>query len=448
MDAKQTLQLARQGNPEAIATILNRALVSRGITATVCLDRDRLKIQLTSDPPPSQQALIPSLEKAFLTLSPPGLRGVTFYGLQEGSMNPIWSRIVDFIPAEKQTPLETAIQPATDSSLAAPSTATSDPSASEESTGVVDEAPEEGTVVDAAPEENTAVDAAPEESTVVDTQPDVRSMEIASPEVLRIVAPPTIAPSATSPTLDQTSVEEEESPATVPPSVSHIHSAPEPSPEVAPEAHPPSQDEADTPVRMTSSYTPIPKEPIQQEPITSLAELLESYQAGNHIFVNAQLASVDLAGAYLPKVVFTGADLSQSSLSGTTLESANLTAATLREANLSESNLRGADLCRSNLEGAVLERANARQANFSECILSATDWRGANLSEAKFANAALEGAWMQQANLRGADFRGAKLDNVLLQGACFSHTTQFDRDFSPEAAGMIRLDDPEEPPES
>lgn len=96
MAPQQVLELAKQGDPDAIASILNRALGARGVKARVSVERDILQVELESDPLPDRQKLVPPLEKAFVGLAPRSLRGVTFYGLLTGSGVPTWVRSIEF----------------------------------------------------------------------------------------------------------------------------------------------------------------------------------------------------------------------------------------------------------------------------------------------------------------------------------------------------------------
>ena len=109
MSGQEALKLAKQGDPDAIAAILNRGLVSHGVTARVSVDRDILQVELESDPPPHQQKFLPPLEKAFIGLAPQSLRGVTFYGYQTGSNSPIWSCSIELATASVETDRERSV---------------------------------------------------------------------------------------------------------------------------------------------------------------------------------------------------------------------------------------------------------------------------------------------------------------------------------------------------
>ncbi|MBW4564104.1 MAG: pentapeptide repeat-containing protein [Mojavia pulchra JT2-VF2] len=122
-------------------------------------------------------------------------------------------------------------------------------------------------------------------------------------------------------------------------------------------------------------------EPDSQEPINTVATLVERYATGKRDFSRAELGNADLQGVNLK-----GSDLSYADLS---------------EANLSDANLRGTDL-------------------------SFTD-----LSQANLNNADLRGALLISANLRLANLAGANLEK-----ADYDHNTHFPQDFDPVKAGL------------
>lgn len=118
-----------------------------------------------------------------------------------------------------------------------------------------------------------------------------------------------------------------------------------------------------------------------QQPINSVATLVENYAAGKRDFSKAELGNADLQGINLK-----GSDLSYADLS---------------EANLSGANLRGTDL------------------SF------------ADLGQANLKDSDLRGALLMSANLRQADLKGTKLEK-----ADYDRSTNFPQDFDPVKAGM------------
>lgn len=58
MAQQNDLELAKQGNPHAIAALMNRQLQPKGITAKATLKDGCLQIMLESTQVPDQQALV------------------------------------------------------------------------------------------------------------------------------------------------------------------------------------------------------------------------------------------------------------------------------------------------------------------------------------------------------------------------------------------------------
>jgi pilus assembly protein FimV len=61
-------QQAKQGNPQAIATLLNNTLQPKGITAEVSLNQNCLQIIVEANQVPSQDKLVVFLSKAISNL--------------------------------------------------------------------------------------------------------------------------------------------------------------------------------------------------------------------------------------------------------------------------------------------------------------------------------------------------------------------------------------------
>jgi len=89
---KATLRLAQQGDAKAIATLINQALHSRGVTANVTRTGDRLKILLESAQVPDADTLTPYLQSSLTKLQALGLRTVQVVGRQKESAKIAWNR--------------------------------------------------------------------------------------------------------------------------------------------------------------------------------------------------------------------------------------------------------------------------------------------------------------------------------------------------------------------
>ncbi|NJK63044.1 MAG: hypothetical protein HC921_10540 [Synechococcaceae cyanobacterium SM2_3_1] len=91
------LQLAKQGDPRAITAALNHSLQPRGISAKGMLREGVLNLALESAQLPSQDLLVPHLEKALRTLAPESIERVIVYGIQKGFSHPLWVQTFDLI---------------------------------------------------------------------------------------------------------------------------------------------------------------------------------------------------------------------------------------------------------------------------------------------------------------------------------------------------------------
>jgi hypothetical protein len=88
-------ELAQQGNPEAIATLMNRLLQPKGITAQVKADLDRLQIRLESAHVPNQSALVKFVYSGLSKLNLASVRSVQMGGYQTGDSTPVWEEEID-----------------------------------------------------------------------------------------------------------------------------------------------------------------------------------------------------------------------------------------------------------------------------------------------------------------------------------------------------------------
>jgi uncharacterized protein (DUF697 family) len=84
------LELAKQGNAQAIATLMNRQLQPKGITAKAALLEGCLQIMLESAQAPNQQALVVFIRKGITNLGAEPIKKVKVYGRQIGEEFPAW----------------------------------------------------------------------------------------------------------------------------------------------------------------------------------------------------------------------------------------------------------------------------------------------------------------------------------------------------------------------
>jgi len=91
--AKPTVwQLAKAGDPNAIAVLLNRQLYDKGITVQVVLKNHCLKILLESSKVPPQQITVQLVQKIINSLKSPIVRSIKIYGRIKGKKQPDWQQ--------------------------------------------------------------------------------------------------------------------------------------------------------------------------------------------------------------------------------------------------------------------------------------------------------------------------------------------------------------------
>lgn len=109
-------ELAKQGNPNAIASLITRSLSPQGITAKATLKGDCLRVMLESLQVPDQQKAVQFLHKGLTKLKAQSIKTVKIYGKQAGQDFPAWSNDFDL---ESQVSVETKLLEFSDSILVA-----------------------------------------------------------------------------------------------------------------------------------------------------------------------------------------------------------------------------------------------------------------------------------------------------------------------------------------
>ncbi len=94
----EILQRAKQGDPEAIGTLMNWVLQPKGITVSTRLNGDNLLINLKSAHAPKQAALVAIVAKGMKQLQTQSVRTLTVYGCQMGHSFPIWTQVIELHP--------------------------------------------------------------------------------------------------------------------------------------------------------------------------------------------------------------------------------------------------------------------------------------------------------------------------------------------------------------
>ena len=91
MTKPHILELAKQGDAEAIAELINRSLQPKGVTATVKLTKGHLYVTLSGAKVPSQKVFAPFIHQGTIALGAPSIQSLTVAGLAAGSSSPNWA---------------------------------------------------------------------------------------------------------------------------------------------------------------------------------------------------------------------------------------------------------------------------------------------------------------------------------------------------------------------
>ncbi len=86
------LELAQQGDPQAIADLMNQSLQPRGMTATVERAGDNLSVLLEADQVPNRQTLTAFVHRGISNLGIESIRSVKVLGQQTGTNLPVWTQ--------------------------------------------------------------------------------------------------------------------------------------------------------------------------------------------------------------------------------------------------------------------------------------------------------------------------------------------------------------------
>ncbi|MEP0909606.1 hypothetical protein NDI45_01590 [Leptolyngbya sp. GB1-A1] len=84
------IELAQQGDPQAIAALMNQSLQPKGMTATVERQGNALEVTLEADRVPNRQALTAFVEKGIHNLGIESIRSIRIMGQQTGASFPAW----------------------------------------------------------------------------------------------------------------------------------------------------------------------------------------------------------------------------------------------------------------------------------------------------------------------------------------------------------------------
>ena len=90
MTQPNILELAKQGDVDAIASLMNRHLHPKGIAAKVTFQDAWLEVTLESAQVPNQQILVAFIRKGLTGLGAASIESVKIYGQQTGKKFPAW----------------------------------------------------------------------------------------------------------------------------------------------------------------------------------------------------------------------------------------------------------------------------------------------------------------------------------------------------------------------
>ncbi len=106
MTQPNILELAKQGDVQAIASLMNRHLHPKGINAQVAFQNTYLEVILESPQVLNQQILVAFIRKGLTALGAASIEIVKVYGQQTGKEFPAWSKEFDLGIVEAELELE------------------------------------------------------------------------------------------------------------------------------------------------------------------------------------------------------------------------------------------------------------------------------------------------------------------------------------------------------
>jgi poly-gamma-glutamate capsule biosynthesis protein CapA/YwtB (metallophosphatase superfamily) len=111
------LNLAKEGDPRAIAFLIDQALHSFGVTAKASRENDTLHLLLEAEQLPAEEACLRVAIKGLQRLQANNVYSVTVYGRQAGQQMPAWTKTVElknpltFAPVSLASPVSVAAAP-------------------------------------------------------------------------------------------------------------------------------------------------------------------------------------------------------------------------------------------------------------------------------------------------------------------------------------------------
>lgn len=98
------MEQAKQGNPKAIAALMNRSLQPKGINVKAKLEQNCLHVLLESDKVPQPQSLVEFIRKGMTSLNVPAIEKVQIYARETGHETPVWQDEFSLAPQGASLP--------------------------------------------------------------------------------------------------------------------------------------------------------------------------------------------------------------------------------------------------------------------------------------------------------------------------------------------------------
>lgn len=103
-DDSKLIGLARKGDVQAIATLINRRTQFKGISTKVSINGDCLQLLLEAQEPPEQQVLTSFARSLLTSLRIPGIYRVKLYARKQGEEIPAWNTEFETVEPTLQPP--------------------------------------------------------------------------------------------------------------------------------------------------------------------------------------------------------------------------------------------------------------------------------------------------------------------------------------------------------
>lgn len=100
MSSAALIEQAKQGDVDAIASLINQSLQPKGITVNATLSRNFLTLLAESKTTPDQKAITQFIQKGIGTLKPQGIERIVLKGKASDQKNPAWREVIDLVQSK------------------------------------------------------------------------------------------------------------------------------------------------------------------------------------------------------------------------------------------------------------------------------------------------------------------------------------------------------------